>query len=115
MYVEFSEKRLKMAVFPVVLAANLLDHGVVLEGTTYRQLRFRRPCITLQSEINKEFLAHVSTFIARHERFKEELFSDTNKTLSPATWWKSSAKLGFTMISHNFQVPWLKRLHHLQV
>ena len=45
-------------------------------------------------EIDKSYLPHVSTFIARHEPFKESLFDETYKK-SPATWWKSGLKLGF--------------------
>ena len=47
-------------------------------------------------EINKDFLPQASTLIARHEPFNENLFSDAYKNFSPATWWKSGVKLGFS-------------------
>ena len=50
--------------------------------------------VTYIGEIDKSYLPHVSTFIDRHEPFKESLFDETYKKLSPATW-KSGSKLGF--------------------
>ena len=91
-YIKLLEKRRKMAICPVVLAANLLDH---------RYSRLHLSPIEVQEamqyigENNKAFLPQVSTLIARHEPFNEDLFSDAYKNLSLATWWKSGVKRGF--------------------
>ena len=91
---EILEKRRKMAIYLVVLAASLLDHrysGLHLSPIEVQE------AMQYTGEINNEFLPQpeVSTLIARHEPFKEDLFSDAYKNLSPATWWNSGVKLGF--------------------
>ena len=81
-----------MAICPVVLAANLLDHRY--GGGNLSPLEVGE-AMSYIGEIDKSYLPHVSTFIARHELFKESLFDETYKKLSPATWWKSGLKFGF--------------------
>ena len=91
-YVEFLEKRRKMAICPVVLVANFLDHRY--GGGNLSPLEVGE-AMSYIGEIDKNYLPHVSTFIARHEPYKESLFDETYKKWSPATWWKSGSKFGF--------------------
>ena len=72
-----------MAICPVVLAADLLDHrysGLHLSPIEVQE------AMQHSGEINKDFLPQVSTLITRHQPFNEDLFSDAYKNLSPATW-----------------------------
>ena len=72
-YMEFLEKKHKMAVCPMVLAASLSPIEV-------------QEAMQYIGEINNHFSPQVSTLIVRHEPFNDDLFSDAYKNLSPATW-----------------------------
>ena len=86
------EKRRKMAINPVVLAANLLDHRYT--GNELSPLEVQE-AMEYIGEMDELYLAETSKLCARDQPFVENLFKEAYKELKPDTWWKSGVKMGF--------------------
>ena len=91
-YVEILEKRRKMAVTPVMLAANLLDHRYC--GSNMSPIEVQEALAYIAS-VDDTCLADVTKFMARHTPYNEKLFEGSFADVSSSTWWKSGGKLGF--------------------
>ena len=91
-YVEILEKRRKLAVTPVMLAANLLDHRY--SGSNMSPIEVQEALAYIAS-VDDTCLADVTKFMARHTPYNEKLFEGSFADVSSSTWWKSGEKLGF--------------------
>ena len=85
-------KRQKMAVTPVMLAANLLDHRYC--GSNMSPIEVQEALAYIAS-VDDTCLAGVTKFMARHTPYNEKLFEGSFADVSSSTWWKSGGKLGF--------------------
>jgi hypothetical protein len=91
-YVEHLQKRRKMGISPVMLAANLLDPRFA--GAHMDPIEVGE-AISYLKDINEASLGEVTKYMARHPPYSTNLFSDAIAEVHPGAWWKSGIQLGF--------------------